>query len=328
MSYKHLSLEQRYYIMTAMRNGKTIQKIAEQINRSPSTIYREIKRNSGQKGYRYQQADRFHTERKMNAPKNVKVTLEIKSIIEKYIEQDWSPEQIAGRLRREGVLEIHHETIYRYILKDKRMGGTLYKHLRHQNKTYRKRYGSTRSRSGIPNRVDIDKRPEVANTRSRIGDWEGDTIIGHNHKGAITTLDERVTKIRLAFPAKRKMTNIVSHGIIKMLEPLKEIVKTITFDNGKEFCSHESIAEALDCDIYFAKPYHSWERGQNENSNGLLRQYFPKKKELANVSVDEVKTAVEKLNTRPRKCLEYKTPFEAFKEMTGIDRNQIMSYCT
>jgi len=314
--------------MTEKKAGKSIKEIAKKLKRDPSTIFREIKRNAGLKGYRYQQANRLYHERQMMADKKVKLSAEITSMLDEYITQKWSPEQIAGRLKKEGIIDLHHETIYRHILKDKHNGGELYMHLRHQNKTYRKRYGSNRTKSGIPDRIDIDQRPEIANSRGRIGDWEGDTIIGHNHKGAIATLDERVTKLRLAFPAKKKMCSIVSHGIIKMLNALKKNVLSITFDNGKEFARHQLIAKDLDCDVYFAKPYHSWERGQNENSNGLLRQYFPKKMELDKVSVGAVKNAVEKLNSRPRKCLGFKTPFEAFEEMTGMNQTQVMSYCT
>ena len=145
------------------------------------------------------------------------------------------------------------------MLADKRAGGELYKHLRHQNKRYRKRYGSSNNRTGIPNRVDIEQRPAEANNRERVGDWESDTIIGKNHKGAIVTLDERKTKLRLALPLKRKAAELVKEAIIKLLKPLRKLVKTLTFDNGKEFVLHEAIAEELECETYFAKPYHAWE---------------------------------------------------------------------
>nr|WP_221896096.1 IS30 family transposase [Bathymodiolus japonicus methanotrophic gill symbiont] len=226
----------------------------------------------------------------------------------------------------EGIISLHHETIYQHILADKKAGGELYKHLRHQNKTYRKRYGSAHNRTGIPNRVDIDERPEEVNNRKRIGDWEADTIIGKNHKGAIVTLDERVSKLRLTFPLAGKKAQYVLDATILMLDPIKSFVKTITFDNGKEFTLHEKIAEALGCDTYFATPYSSWERGQNENANGLLRQYFPKVMELIDVTIKEVFIAVDKLNSRPKKCLNYKTPYEVFEELTGIDMKNLLGY--
>ena len=209
---------------------------------------------------------------------------------------------------------------------DKEAGGTLYKHLRHKNKTYRKRYGSAHNRTGIPNRVDIEQRPQEADQRQRIGDWEADTIVGKNHKGALVTLDERKSKLRLAAPLQSKKAQDVTDAAIAVLHPIKELVETITFDNGKEFTLHEAIAKALECDTYFAKPYHSWERGQNENSNGLLRQYFPKTMELVDVTMKQVFEAVDKLNSRPRKCLGFKTPYEVFEELTGVDIKNLLGY--
>ena len=152
-----------------------------------------------------------------------------------------------------------------------------------------------------------------------MGDWEADTVIGANHKGAIVTLDERVSKLRLALPQIGKFAKETQESIVELLKPLREFVKTITFDNGKEFAKHMDIASSLECDTYFAKPYHSWERGQNENANGLLRQYFPKGMEFVDITRKEVLDAVHKLNSRPRKCLDYATPYEAFMELTGLD---------
>jgi len=296
--------------------------IAKSLGRDPTTIYREINRNSGLRGYRHKQANNLTIARHKEKNKNIKMTDELKQIIDEYIEMDWSPEQVSGYLKKEKRITVHHETIYQYILADKKAGGTLYLHLRHQNKTYRKRYGHARNRTGIPNRVDIDERPAIANDRQRVGDWEGDTIIGKAHKGAIVTIDERVSKLRLAFPLAAKKAQLVADAIKLLLGPIKDYVHTLTFDNGKEFTTHEQIAESLECDTYFAKPYHSWERGQNENANGLLRQYFPKSMELINVSIKKVFDAVHKLNSRPRKCLGYKTPYEVFEQLTGINMNK------
>lgn len=326
MSYKHLNLAERYYIEVEKKAGRSMNKIAQAMGRTQSTISREMKRNIGKKGYRHKQADCLSRERHRDKPKAVKMTEWIKQQIKSYLEQDWSPEQVAGRLKYEGVVSLHHESIYQYVLADKQAGGTLYQHLRHQNKTYRKRYGSAHNSTGIPNRVDIDKRPEVVNKRQRVGDWEADTIIGKNHKGAIVTLDERQSKLRLAAPLPGKKAQAVKEAIIALLHPIKQFIKTITYDNGKEFTLHESIAKALSCDAYFAKPYHSWERGQNENANGLLRQYFPKSMELVNVTSKMVKDAVDKLNSRPRKCLSFKTPYETFEEATGLDMKNLLGY--
>lgn len=326
MSYKHLSLEERYYIEIEKKSGKSINKIAYSLGRSQATISRELSRNTGKRGYRHKQATRLAQERHRKKLKATKMTDSVKQQLNQYIGQDWSPEQIAGRLKRDNLVSLHHETIYQYILADKQAGGALLKHLRHQNKTYRKRYGSAHNRTGIPNRVDIDKRPEIANQRKRIGDWEADTIIGKNHKGAIVTLDERQSKLRLAAPLQGKKAYPVKEAMIALLHPIRQFVKTITFDNGKEFTLHESIAEALSCDTYFATPYHSWERGQNENANGLLRQYFPKSMELVDVASEVVIEAVHKLNSRPRKCLGFSTPYEAFQEATGVDMKNLRGY--
>jgi IS30 family transposase len=326
MSYKHLSLEERYYLQTAKKAGKTLTAISSDMNRSQSTISRELIRNTGERGYRHKQAMRLAQERHIIKPKQVKLTASIKEQIAALIRQDWSPEQIAGRLSIKGEISLHHETIYQYILADKHAGGALYKHLRHQNKTYRKRYGHPRNRTGIPNRVDIDERPEIANQRGRVGDWEADTIIGKNHKGAIVTLDERKSKLRLAAPLQGKKAKLVTEAMTRLLHPFRLFVQTITFDNGKEFTGHELIAENLSCNTYFAKPYHSWERGQNENANGLLRQYFPKSMELVDIANEAVIEAVNKLNDRPRKCLKFKTPYEVFEELTGINVKKIWGH--
>jgi IS30 family transposase len=276
-------------------------------------------------GYRHKQAA-LAEQRHKNKPKAVNLTNILKPLIDGYLKQDWSPEQIAGRLGKEGIIKLHHETLYRYILADKKAGGTLYKRLRHQNKTYRKRYGSAHNRTEISNRMGIEQRSQEANERKRVGDLEADTLIGKHHKGAIVTLDERKSKLRLAAPLQSKKAEHVKQTAIALLHPIKSYVKTITFDNGEEFSLHEAIAEALGCDIYFARPYHSWERGKNENANGLLRQYFPKTRELVNVAMKQVFEAVDKLNSRPRKCLGFKTPYEAFEVLTGVSIKNLMGY--
>jgi len=330
LSYTHLSLTDRYYIEIERKKGVTMSEIAKSINRSQCTISREISRNTGRRGYRHKQAQRFTKERHSDKNKVVKLTPELLVVINNYLKKDLSPEQITGRLKLNGHNYVHHETIYQHILTDKKSGGELYKHLRHQNKTYRKRYGSAHNRNGIKDRVDIDERPEVANNRMRVGDWELDTIIGKNHKGAIVTMDDRKTKLRLAYPLAGKKAKYVKDAMIKLLSPIKDWVETTTYDNGKEFAYHKEVSEALDCTGYFAKPYHSWERGQNENANGLLRQYFPKSIELIDIPVADVFAAVDKLNSRPRKCLGFRTPYEAFETITGIDmrKNKIYALMT
>lgn len=330
--YKQLTSEERHYIAIQLKQLTSKNAIAKQLGRSHTTIIREIARNTGGNGYRYRQAHVFATQRHKGKNKAFKLTDEIKKIVAKHLKLDWSPEQICGRLRKDNAISLHHETVYRYILKNKHRGGKLYKHLRHRGKAYRRRYGYPHNRTGIPNRVDIDQRPWAVNKRLVFGHWEADTIIGKARQGAIVTLDERVTKLRLAYPVESRHMNNVSAAIIRLLKPLGRVVDSITYDNGKEFtpqggieqnAAHQKVNKIIGCMSYFAKPYHSWERGQNENANGLLRQYFPKKKSLKDVSYVRVKVATDKLNSRPRKCLGYKTPFEVFYNMTGIDASQL-----
>lgn len=326
MVYKHLSLKERHYIALQRKLGVSQNRIAQLLGRSQSSISREIKRNTGQRGYRHRQAHRKAEKRHKIKAKYVKLTEPIKQQITCKIREEWSPEQIAGKFKTDRLVKLHHETIYQFVLKDKQAGGTLYKHLRHHKKKYRKRYGAAHNRTGIPDRVDIDQRPEAANARKRIGDLEVDTIIGKQHKGAILTIDDRKSKLRLAAPLPGKKARDVKKAMIKLLKPLKKFIRTITYDNGKEFAEHKAVAKALMCNSYFAKPYHAWERGQNENANGLLRQYFPKSMPLDKVTDIEVFHAIDKLNNRPRKCLGFKTPYETFRKLTGVDVRKSLSY--
>lgn len=321
MVYSQLTLQERYYIEIEIKNGVSQNKIAKALGRSQGTISKEIARNTGKRGYRHKQAHKIARKRHKEKIKSIKLTEDIKQFIESELRSNQSsPEQIAGRLKRLHGVSLHHETVYRYISQDRANKGELYLYLRHKQKPYRKRYASnTNSTKGIPHRVDIDQRPKEVDDRLRVGDWEADTVIGANHKGAIVTLDERVSKLRLALPQISKAAQETKRSIIELLKPFSEFVKTITFDNGKEFAKHMDIASSLGCDTYFAKPYHSWQRGQNENANGLLRQYFPKGMEFVDITREEVLKAVHKLNSRPRKCLDYATPYEAFMKLTGLD---------
>jgi len=321
--YTQLASEERYYIGIGLRNGDSIRQIARDIGRSHTTISREVARNTGKRGYRYQQAQNKAKTRHKNKEKAVKMNDSLRASITACLQQDWSPEQICGRLKEKDGINLHHETIYRFILSDKKQKGVLYKHLRHQGKKYRKRYGHPNNRTGIPNRIDIDKRPEAVNKRKVFGHWEADTIIGKGHQGAIVTLDERISKLRLAYPVNSKQADKVAQAIGDVLKPISQWVCSITYDNGKEFARHETVNERLNCLSYFAKPYHSWERGQNENANGLLRQYFPKSMTLVDIAYEEVRIAIHKLNSRPRKCLGFKTPYEVFFENAGVDVSKL-----
>jgi IS30 family transposase len=316
MNYNHLTWDERYHIEELKREGLSQAEIAEQIGRSRATISRELRRNSGERGYRTKQAHekarRRLSERGMS---NVAgITEAIWGYVKKHLTEDqWSPEQICGRLQLEGLGAISPETIYQRILADKMVGGELYLHLRCK-KQRRKRYGSNRSARGlIKNRVDIDDRPPIVDQRKRIGDWEGDTVIGSHTRGpVIATLVERKSRFTKCAKANNKTSEAVTRAIFEKMKPLAAFMLTMTLDNGKEFSSHQILAALLKIKIFFAHPYHSWERGTNENTNGLLRQYLPKKISFHNLTEEALQEIEDKLNNRPRKCLGYQTPFEVF----------------
>jgi transposase, IS30 family len=318
MNYTHLTEEERYHIDDLRREGFSQRAIAKDMGRSASTLSRELRRNEGERGWRPRQAQNKAIERLvLRGRANVKRASERAwEYAKEHLQNDqWSPEQISGRLEHEGLETISHETIYQRLLEDKQLGGVLYTHLRCKKKR-KKRYGSAQSgRGAIPNRVDIDKRPAIVDTRERIGDWEGDTIIGSHDGGAvIASMVERKSRFTCLAKAKNKSTLEVIGSINDRMLPIKALVSTVTLDNGKEFSHHKIITETLGADVYFAKPYHSWERGLNENTNGLVRQYFPKRIPFDNISDDDLLRVEDKINNRPRKCLDYRTPFEVFSK--------------
>ena len=305
-TYKQLTQAQRYQIKVLLDIGTPQGKIAELLGVSAATISRELKRNRGKRGYRPKQAHEKAMARRAEKSK-VRLTAETWALVEIKLKEDWSPEQISGRLKEEGVF-ISHESIYQYVYADKRAGGTLWKHLR-RPKTYRKRAGGRDRRGKIPNRRSIEERPAVVDERSRIGDWEADLIIGT--EGVALTLTERKSRFTLLriFPSKHAAP--ITAAIIELLK-WDARIKTITFDNGKEFAGHQEIAAALNTDCYFAHPCASWERGTNENTNGLIRQYRPRKRNFKEVTIQEETAIMDKLNSRPRKCLDFRTPYEVF----------------
>lgn len=310
--YTQLTQEQRYQIYAFLKAGFSQSTIASEINVHKSTVCRELKRNSGLKGYRPKQAHVKATNRRHRAVKYVKLTPKIIVMVNDLIQQDFSPEQVSGALKRNQGLMISHETIYKHLLADKANGGTLYKHLRRSNRKRRKRYGSRNLRGQIIGRVSIDLRPTIVDNKERIGDWEIDTVIGKNHKGALLTIVERKSKYTLIRRLPYKRSRLVSDATIDLLTPYRDKVFTITSDNGKEFAEHQRISKRLTAKIYFAHPYHSWERGLNENTNGLIRQYFPKNTDFKTITKKNVQNAMDRLNNRPRKTLDYATPNEVF----------------
>ena len=322
--YRQLTEEDRIEIYAMKQAGKEQNKIAAKLGVHPSTISRELSRNTGLRGYRPKQAQQETLHRRFTARKAVKMTPETIDYIESKLREQHSPEQIAERMKFDSGWHgpaVSHERIYQHIWQDKAQGGTLYKHLRiGGTKQRRKRRNSRDMRGTIPNRVGIEKRPKIVERRIRIGDWEGDTIIGKNHQGALVTLVDRKSKLALIGKVARYTAEAVEQTIISLMEALPRRNYTLTVDNGKEFASHESVAETLQIKVYFADPYSAWQRGLNENTNGLIRQYVPKGREVRSLTDRQVQHITDRLNNRPRKSLGFLTPNEVFyerKKLTG-----------
>ena len=274
-TFTHLTQDQRYQIYDDFKDGFSQREMALLLGKSQSTISREMRRNAGQKGYRPQQAQKRAEQRQYNKPKRIKMTADMQSLISQKLREEWSPEQICGRLRSEEKETVCPATIYKLIRQDKASGGDLNQHLRHP-KPYKQRTGKPEARGQIIGRVGIEHRPEIVDAKTRLGDWEADTVIGKGHRGVLVTLTERFSRKNLIASVPSKHAAVVKDAIIDLLIFEKTNVHTITFDNGKEFAYHAAIKEELGCDNYFAHPYSSWERGLNENHNGLIRQYLPK----------------------------------------------------
>ena len=305
--YTHLSQEERYQIYALLQTGITQTKIAYILKRNPATISREITRNKGLKGYRPKQAQYKMKQRALNSRNASTIDASTWIEVEKRIRMYHSPEQIAGSLNT-----ICHETIYRYLYASKATRKNLCSFLRCQKKR-RKRYGSGHERRGqIPGRRPIAKRPKCVESRLHLGHWEGDTIIGVNHKQAIVTLVERKSRFVLLKKVPFKQASLVGQAMIDLLSPYQKKTKTITVDNGREFAAFAGVDVALRAKTYFADPYASWQRGTNENTNGLIRQFIPKNRSFLTVTDEEIEHIQHMLNTRPRKRLDYKTPFEVF----------------
>ena len=311
-TYTQLTRGKRYQIRALLKAGFSQSEMAFFLKVHKSTVSREIRRNRGHKGYRPVQAHEKAMARRFAATKRIKMTSTMVELVSHFIRQDFSPEQVSGHLARNHGLKISHETIYKHIWSDKRRGGTLYKHLRHSNRKHRKRYGTKELRGHMKGRVSIDFRPATVDEKSRIGDWELDTITGKNSKGYIVTLVERKSKYTLIKRVADKQSDEMAKAIIKLLRPYKERVFTITADNGREFSRHQKISKSLKAMVYFAHPFHAWERGLNENTNGLLRQYFPRKMDFRKIDSKCIQYAMDRLNNRPRKTMGFATPNEVF----------------
>jgi len=313
MKYKQLTLEKRYLISALIKAGLNQKSIALEVGVNPSTISREFKRNSDKyRGYNAELAQVQSVKIERAKKKRFSLTKPIEKYIRAKLKLDWSPEQISGRMKKDTGISVVHETIYRYIYTNKKNGGKLYKYLRHKNKKYHCRSNDYMCRGTIIDRVMIDKRPKIVEKKNRIGDLEIDTVVGKDHKGFLVTVVDRKSKFVIIKNVPTKEASVVTEALIEMIYPIKDITHTITSDNGKEFAYHKQVSAALNTNFYFANPYHSWERGLNEHTNGLIRQYLPKKSEFLHISKEEIITIQNRLNHRPRKILNYKTPYEVF----------------
>ncbi len=263
---------ERYQIYITSKAGSSQKKIGILLDRSPSTISRERQRKSRVTRVSSQQAQRRSDKRRRTAHKAKKMTAEIIKWIKRLIRQELSPQQVVDYIKKHKKISLHYETVYKFIYNDKACGGNLYRHLHVASKPYRKRYGAYDRRGRIKNRVGIEDRPAVVDRRNRVGDWEGDTVMGLGRKSALLTMVERKTLYTVIARLTGKRADLLAEVTIDIMSYLKDKLKTITYDNGLEFVEHEQIAKGLEVDIYFAHPYCSWERGWNENTNGLIRQ--------------------------------------------------------
>jgi transposase, IS30 family len=327
---KHLTSEQRYTISVMLQNGHSQREIAEIIGKDKSTISREIRRNRDKRNgvYKSKLAQKNYNKRQKEKPKKKHFTEEIKIYVEGKLSEDYSPEQIYGRAKIEGIKCVSHERIYQHIWADKHQGGELYIHLRRRNKRYRKRGNLRDNRGMIKDRISIDKRPKIVEEKKRFGDFEIDTIIGKNKKGAILTINDRWSSKVWIKKLEGKFAKPLSEKAVEVLYSIKELIHTITGDNGKEFADHKTISKQLEIDFYFAHAYHSWERGANENTNGLIRQYIPKKTDFSTITDEYIEYVQNKLNHRPRKRLNFLSPNEIYNKFVKSNTNKKVALVT
>ncbi|MCO8045149.1 IS30 family transposase [Acinetobacter bohemicus] len=309
MNYTHLTQEERYQISTLLREGFSKRYIAWRLNRSPSTISREIARNRARNGYFAQHANKLARRRHCPNPKRIPYDTWAQVIA--YLDLQWSPEQIASHVS----VSLH--SIYRFIQQDKSRGGALFHNLRFRNQRKRK-YGSIETRGQLTNRKSIHDRPAEIEQRSRFGDLEIDTIVGKNHQQSLVSIVDRKTGYLWLKKCSTRKAEEVCQATIRLLKPIKAHLKTITADNGKEFSLHEYAAQELDIDWYFADPYSAWQRGTNENTNGLIRQYIRKGSDLNDYTDAYIAEITQRLNHRPRKRLGFKSPSQVLWQQHGV----------
>ncbi len=312
-AYYRLTEGQRNQIYELKKAGLNQRAIADQIGVHKTKICRELQHNKGLRGYRFKQAHRLDCVRQSQIFRTP-ILDAVWSGVEEVIRKDWSPEQISGQLKANDEPSVSPEWIYQHIYADKRSGGDLHTHLGCQKK-WRKQYDSIEQLGQIKNRVSFEKRPEIVVQRNHVGDWEAETVIGKQGHSVLVTLVERKTRFSVAIKAANKTAQAVTAVIRDNLIPYLDRVLTLTYDNGREFAYHKDIAREPTAKGFFAHPYHSWERGLNENTNGLIRQYIPKGKDIDDQDDQEVAQIMEKINSRPRKCLGFRTPNQLFFDL-------------
>jgi len=313
MMYRQITFAERYTLGVLRRGGLSPAAIARSLGRHRSTILREVQRNQACSDgtYRPQLADWYACGRRSHSRRNRQFSGADLQRIRALLAEHWSPEQVAGRLRLEGRLRISHETIYRYIWADKAAGGMLYTHLRGARKQRRKRYGRYDSRGRVAGKRPITARPAVVETRTQLGHWEADTVVGPG-RPCILSLVERKTGYVVIGQLRARTTAAVNRRATELIRTQRHPVRTITADNGTEFHDYPAIERATGTRFYFATPHHAWERGTNENTNGLIRQYLPKRRSMATLTQQDCDRIAAQLNRRPRKRLGYRTPEECY----------------
>ncbi len=316
MTYRQLTPEERYMLAALRRQGLRQAEIARSLGRHRSTVGRELSRNSTCADGRYRAftAQERTNGRRSRSRRNSRFTPQDFAQVEELLRRQWSPEQVSGYLARSGLLSISHETIYRHVWRDKKRGGALHTHLRGARKRRRKRYGAYDSRGRLAGKRPISERPASVETRSDVRHWEIDTVMGAGSKDCVVSLVERKTGFLLIGKLEDRTTASLNRSVIGIIRRHGGRFETITSDNGTEFHDYRRIEARTKALFYFARPYHSWERGSNENANGLIRQYLPKGTSVAGLSQPQCNAIARKLNRRPRKRLGFRTPLECYNE--------------
>jgi transposase, IS30 family len=316
MTYRQLTPEERYMLAALRRQGLNQSEIARSLGRHRSTVSREVRRNSSRSDGRYRAftAQERTNGRRSRSRRNQRFTAQDFVLIDELLRRQWSPEQVSGHLARSGLLSISHETIYRHVWRDKKQGGLLYTHLRGARKRRRKRYGAYDSRGRLAGKRLIGERPPEVEARERVGHWEADTVAGASSRDCVVTLVERKTGLVLIGKLADRTAGSLSRRAVSLMRRRGARFETVTADNGTEFHGYRRIERRTGAVFYFARPYHSWERGSNENANGLIRQYLPKGASMAGLSQHQCNVIARKLNTRPRKRLGFRTPLECYNE--------------